>query len=107
MKQDEFHLLCNGLWPKIVKDNELCFFEEVEPFNEGFVGFCYCNLFTESVEVKVERSVAVGASLMSQCTSEEGFSTAGGAGDEDVFGTCQVGVVSRLGERLGLEVSLF
>ncbi len=90
LEQDELNLLGNGLDAKIVEDDELCFFEEVEPFDERSIGFGQCNLFAEPVEVKVKGPVAVSASLMPEGTSEEGFSAAGGTGDEDVFGTCQI-----------------
>ena len=48
----------------------------------------------------------IGTSLMAQGTGEEGFSTTGGAGDKDVFGACQIGIIGELGEGLGMEVSV-
>jgi len=33
LEQDEFDLLGNGLYSKIVEDDKLCFFQEIEPFD--------------------------------------------------------------------------
>jgi len=71
LKQYEFYLLCNGLQSKIIEDDELCLFEEVEPFDERSVGFCYCDLFTEPVKVEVEGSMTVCTSLVSQGAGKE------------------------------------
>ena len=70
---------------KIVQNDEVCFFDSVEPFDERAICFGQSNLFTEPVEVEVKGTIAQKAGLMPDGTGEEGFPATGGAGNKDVL----------------------
>jgi len=73
--------LTDGLKAEVIEDDQRRFFEPVQPFDDVGQG----DLLAESVEVKVERAVAVGAGVIAQRAGQVRLSAAGCAGDEDVL----------------------
>ena len=95
----------NGLEAEVVKDKEACFFELIEPLDDGAFGFSHSNLLAESVHVEVEGAFPKRAGMIFQGASEVRFTAAGSAGDHDVFASGHPGGVGEYGKLAGGEVT--
>lgn len=95
-----------GLKPKIVEDEEVVAGDFVEDFEEGIVGNGRIELMKELSGIEVEGFETQDAGLVSDGGSEEGFSTTGGSGNEQVFMPTDEGALSEAKQEVFVQTAL-
>ena len=78
--------MVEGLQAEVVQDEQGCFFDLIEGSDIGSVEFGGGNFFNKAVHVEVKGFVAHLTGMSAEGASEERFSAAGGAGDNNILG---------------------
>lgn len=106
LEQEQFNRMRDGLEAEVIEDQQAGFLEPVEPLDDRAFRFGHGDLLAKTVHVEVERALAHRAGVVAQGAGQVRLTTAGGAGDEDVFATIDPGDVSQDGELVFGEVAV-
>ena len=90
MQQGKSDFLCQGLESEVVQDDECLSFQVIKQFDVRTIEFGEGYFFNEPVHVQVSGLVALQAGLVAECAGQVTFTTAGGAGEQDIFTVLQV-----------------
>ena len=97
----------DGLQAKIIKYYKFCFFDSVHPFNKCAIGFGQCNLFNESIHIKIERSVSLYTGIVSQGAGQIRFTTSCSTGDHHIICSVDIRTVSENCQFFFAQISTF